>query len=712
MSYENHPVLRWDRTVFYLGLIALLALTPLVMYNAYRGALSGLSGALSRGTGLAVAVDDLWVTPGPSLVLHKVRVGSPGLELSVDRLVLELDLKQVFGLFSGGKSRRTMVRGVRVQRPRLRVTSAGLTQLATAASPAKASPKEPAKEQKPAPAKPRTASPDSSSPTQVVIEDGALSLELGQAGQGLSLSSQGIYLDQRGEGRRLLMGKTTLHAGGKSLLDLPSAALDLPPSGGGVLPVRLAAAGGQLDLLDHTFDVHLFHLTRKPSGYRVAIKGAARDANAEQPGRFSLEARLDALHRPTSVRAALLQLENLNLERLFPLLRLEGVSAPNTRVSGKLRLWREANLARVQLQLSGETITVSHPLLARRPVGPFPAKLLAELTLDPRGRAITLSRLDLTSGKLTARLQGELSLLDNATRLAVDLELPATDCQTLLTSIPDGFAPTLKGAYLKGELGARGRLRLVTDKLEEAEVDLTLTPLTCRMLVDPPGADVNKLAAPITVKVPGPAGTTKPWRLGPENLDYLPFARLGRHIKAAFVAGEDNRFHWHNGFDVKQLRRAFIANVKAGRAVRGASTISQQLIKNVFLHHGRTLSRKAQEAVLTWRLEQRVSKERILELYLNVVEMGVNLRGVAQGAGHYFDKPPWELTPLEAAHLAAITPFPRRPADMLDSDGHATPSWMERLHQLIRIMRRTRHLNEADVQRWCNSPLRLKRGPG
>ena len=697
---------RLDRTVFYLGLIALLALTPPVMYRAYRQALAGLSSAMSRGTGLAVTVDDLWVTPGPTLVLHKVRVGSPGLELTVDRLVLELDLGRVLGLFSGERSGRAMVRGVRAQRPRLEITSGGLSRLTKVASldqPATIKSTRPGKETAPA----RAIQP---ARTRVVIEDGSLSLELGAGGRGLTLHSRGIYLGDRGEGRRLLLGQTTLHMEGQSLLDLPSAALDLPRAGAGVLPVRLAAAGGQLDLLDHTFDVHIFHLTRKPTGYRMTLKGATR--NAEEPGRFALDARLDALHRPSSVRAALLHLENLSLERLLPLLRFKGISAPDARVSGKLRVWRESGLARVQLQLAGDALKVAHPLLARQPVGPFPGKVLAELTLDPRERSVTLSRLDLSSGKVSVRIQGQLTLVQDAARLALDLQVPALPCQTLLTSLPEGFAPALKGAFLKGELGARGRLRLRSDDLEQAEVDLTLTPLTCRMLVDPPAADVNKLLQPIKVKVQGPVHGTSTWSMGPDNPDYLPYDRLGRQIKAAFVAGEDNRFHWHNGFDARQLRRAFIANLQAGRAVRGASTISQQLIKNVFLHHGRTLSRKAQEAVLTWRLEQRVPKERILELYLNVVEMGVKLRGMAQASRHYFDKAPTELTPLEAAHLAAITPFPRRPHDMVDAAGVPTKSWMERVHQLIRIMRRTRHLSEADVQRWTNSTLKLKRGPG
>lgn len=701
-SFEDHPAFRSGRAAVYLALIALLGLIPVLMYSTYRHALDRLSGALSRGTGMSVTVDDLWLAPGPELVLHRVEVSSPGLKLTTDRLVLELDAGRITGLLGGGaRADSGLVRGVRLRRPRLQVTDQGLAALAASQGAAKSAKKK-------APPAPAAASSGVKAAGRVVIEDGELLLLVGPRGRGLTLRSRGIYLGRRGtRDNRLLLGQTSLHMQGKSLLDFPAAAVDRDVSGGG-LPVRLAAMGGRLDLLDHTFDVHLFHLIRRPSGYRIILKGATRDP---EPGRFSLEAKADALHRLASVEALLIKVEDFGLERLRPLFASPSLKLPGSRVSGQLSLWRDKGLARLQLELSGDTLTASHPRLARRQVGPFPGKLEAELTFDPAARSLTLSRLEVTSKAIALGLQGELTFGDAGARLSLDLRAPAADCQKLLTSLPGGFAPQLKGAFLRGELGARGRLRLDTADLGATTVDLALTPFSCRMLVNPPRANVDTLNQPLTARVPGPRGARQIWILGPDNPDFRHLESIGRHVRAAFIAAEDNRFMWHDGFDERQLRRAFVHDLQEGRLARGASTISQQLIKNIFLHHGRTLARKFQEAVLTWRLEQRVSKERILELYLNVVEMGRDLRGVAQAARHYFDKEPDQLSILEAAHLAMITPHPRSLGGMVGPDGQPSAAWMAKVYKIVRIMRRIQYLSEAKAERLQKTKLVLKRGP-
>lgn len=147
--------------------------------------------------------------------------------------------------------------------------------------------------------------------------------------------------------------------------------------------------------------------------------------------------------------------------------------------------------------------------------------------------------------------------------------------------------------------------------------------------------------------------------LGPKNEHYRPLEQISPHLRTAFIVAEDRSFHRHHGFDLFNIQRALLHNVVARKVSRGASTISQQVAKNVFLNHHRTLSRKLQETVLTWRIEQLLSKRRILELYLNLVELGAGIYGVQQASQHYFARDALALTPLQAAHLAAVAPSPK-----------------------------------------------------
>jgi monofunctional glycosyltransferase len=129
-------------------------------------------------------------------------------------------------------------------------------------------------------------------------------------------------------------------------------------------------------------------------------------------------------------------------------------------------------------------------------------------------------------------------------------------------------------------------------------------------------------------------------------------------LKRAVLVGEDINFFSHRGFDLAEIRLALTQAIDDGVPPRGASTITQQLAKNLWLSPSRSPLRKLEEAILTWQLERRLSKRRILELYLNVVELGPGLYGVEAASRRYFGKPAAELTDDQAAELAASLPSP------------------------------------------------------
>jgi monofunctional biosynthetic peptidoglycan transglycosylase len=141
---------------------------------------------------------------------------------------------------------------------------------------------------------------------------------------------------------------------------------------------------------------------------------------------------------------------------------------------------------------------------------------------------------------------------------------------------------------------------------------------------------------------------------------WVAYERISAHLKRAVVAAEDAKFVGHEGFDWEAIQKAIEKNEKRGRVVSGASTISQQLAKNLFLSGERSWARKGQEAVITWMLEATLSKRRILELYLNVAEWGEGVFGAEAAARHHFGVSAAALDPEQAAWLAAILPSPRR----------------------------------------------------
>ncbi len=141
---------------------------------------------------------------------------------------------------------------------------------------------------------------------------------------------------------------------------------------------------------------------------------------------------------------------------------------------------------------------------------------------------------------------------------------------------------------------------------------------------------------------------------------WVPLSRISLYLRQAVVAGEDASFFTHEGFDWEGIKDAARYNLEAGKLKRGGSTITQQLAKNLYLSSERSLLRKAREALITRSLEHHLTKERILELYLNVAEWGEGVYGAEAAARHHFKKSSRDLTADEAAWLAASLPSPRR----------------------------------------------------
>ena len=152
-------------------------------------------------------------------------------------------------------------------------------------------------------------------------------------------------------------------------------------------------------------------------------------------------------------------------------------------------------------------------------------------------------------------------------------------------------------------------------------------------------------------------GEGKPFR---KVQRWTPLNRISKDAVNAVIVAEDGTFWTHAGFDWFEFRESMERNMKEGRAARGASTITQQLVKNLYLSSSKNPLRKLKEWVLTWYMEQTLSKSRILELYLNVIEWGRGIYGIEAASQTYFGKSASMISREEAARLAAVIPNPRR----------------------------------------------------
>jgi monofunctional biosynthetic peptidoglycan transglycosylase len=147
-------------------------------------------------------------------------------------------------------------------------------------------------------------------------------------------------------------------------------------------------------------------------------------------------------------------------------------------------------------------------------------------------------------------------------------------------------------------------------------------------------------------------------RYPPEH--WAPLAQIAKKAQGAILVSEDWAFFQHQGFDEKQIRETLRDSLEEGRFTRGASTITQQVVKNVYLSHERSLIRKARELWLASKIEKVLGKKRILEVYLNIAEMGEGIYGVGQASRRYFGKSPSALSAKEGAFLAMLLPSPKK----------------------------------------------------
>lgn len=277
----------------------------------------------------------------------------------------------------------------------------------------------------------------------------------------------------------------------------------------------------------------------------------------------------------------------------------------------------------------------------------------------------------------------------------IELALDSAPCTELLAAVPLGMRGPLDGMALAGELGGRMRISVDTAAPLGEGAEVILEPEGgCRVLAEPALADVTALLGPREHGFPDGSRAA----IGPGVGSWVELKQLPGHVDGAFVAAEDARFFSHPGFDIAQIGRSLEIDLREGRLARGGSTISQQLIKNAFLDGKRSAARKLNEAILTWRLEARLTKREILERYLNIIELGPSIYGLPAAAQHWFGVSPAQLTVRQAAFLAALTPEPTTMTRRILAAGGLDRASATRVETVLRAMKRQGVVDQAGVE--------------
>jgi len=280
--------------------------------------------------------------------------------------------------------------------------------------------------------------------------------------------------------------------------------------------------------------------------------------------------------------------------------------------------------------------------------------------------------------------------------------IPKKPCQEVLAAIPAELVPYMQGFKLAGNFGTDVRVAIDWSNLPATVLAGSVGIYGCRIKKAP--EELERLVEPFEHFVEVERDQWFGFLVGPENPDFVPITEVSPHLLNSLFTTEDNGFYKHRGFITREFRTALIKNLEAGYFKYGASSITMQMVKNVLLYREKTAARKFQELFLTWYVEQALEKDRILEIYVNVIEYGPGIYGIRPAAYHYFGKEPRDLNPVEAAFFSSILPSPKERYKQYCAN--TLTKWTDaKIKRILALMLKRDRLTQAEYDLYSNTPL-------
>ena len=335
------------------------------------------------------------------------------------------------------------------------------------------------------------------------------------------------------------------------------------------------------------------------------------------------------------------------------------------------------NIAKIEMQ-SGElhidgfssiaNLTLSHPKIASKEVVVKKALFDYHFLFGEKFMAIDSSS-TIQMNEVKMHPYAEYST-EQDTVYKLRVAIPKMKAQQFITSLPKGLFSHFLGMETQGNFEYKLDYKFVKHKPNQLVFESKLTKENLRILKYGE-ANLSKLNSEFTYRAMENGVPQRPIIIGPTNPNYTPIDQISPYLQKAVLTCEDPSFFSHRGFINDAFKQSIIKNLKTKKFSRGASTISMQLVKNVFLTREKTLSRKLEEILLVYILENNhiSSKQRMLEVYFNVIEWGPNVYGIGEAANFYFTKKPSDLNLKECLFLASIVPKPKKFMYEFNPDG-------------------------------------------
>ena len=352
-------------------------------------------------------------------------------------------------------------------------------------------------------------------------------------------------------------------------------------------------------------------------------------------------------------------------------------------------------------------LTLNHPKIASKDVVIQQAKFDFKFLFGKRFIAVdSSSTVQLNKIKIKPYL---CYTNDDEKIYALKIAIPQTKTQDFIESLPKGLFTHFDGMKATGNFDYSLHFEYHSKNLRDLIFDSQLHKDQLK-ITQYGQANLAKLNGEFEYRALIKNQRQRPIFVGAANPNYVPLTDLSPFLQKAVLTTEDPSFFSHRGFITEAFKQSIAKNIRTKKFSRGGSTISMQLIKNAFLTREKTLSRKLEEILLVYLLENNriVSKSRMLEVYFNIIEWGPDVYGIGEAAQYYFQKHPRDLTLNECLFLANVIPSPKKFMYQFDREGNLKSFAQRRDNQLIRLMLRRKLITPEDT---LVNPLMKITGP-